>query len=283
MGILTAAIGAGALLGSLAASLLVGSRRLGAWFAVGVALWGLPVTLIGVFPRQVAALGLLACVGVGNSLIDLAGFTLLARLAADEVLGRVFGVLESLVALSIGVGAIVASMVVDWAGVRPALVTIGLLCPVLAVAAWQRLRGMDRSIGVRDHDIDHVAHGAHVERPAAARRRAARSWPGIGRRARWSGRLPPRRRRRPLLPDRVGRGRCDRGRAGRGNARSGAGFRRDRPAPAGPPDRHRASHQRAPAEGVALRPLPPGRARLHAECPRGRAGGGLDARPLRAP
>jgi hypothetical protein len=154
VGILTAAIGAGAVLGSLAASLLVSSRRLGAWFAVGVALWGAPVTLIGVFPQEVAALGLLACVGVGNSLIDLAGFTLLARLAADEVLARVFGVLESLVALSIGVGAIVASLVVDQAGVRPALVTVGLLCPVLAVVSWRRLRGMDRSIGVRDHDID---------------------------------------------------------------------------------------------------------------------------------
>jgi MFS family permease len=154
VGILTAAIGAGAILGSLAASLLVGTRRLGAWYAVGVALWGVPVALIGVFPHQVAALGLLAFVGVGNSLIDLAGFTLMARLAADEVLARVFGVLESLVALSIGVGAIAASLLVDSAGIRPALVAVGLLCPVLAVASWQRLRGMDRSIGVRDHDID---------------------------------------------------------------------------------------------------------------------------------
>jgi hypothetical protein len=154
VGVLTAAIGAGAVLGSFAASLLVSTRRLGAWFAVGVALWGLPVTLIGVVPHQVAALGLLACVGVGNSLIDLAGFTLLARLAPDEVLARVFGVLESLVALSIGVGALVASLVVDAAGVRPALVTVGLLCPVLAVVSWRRLSGMDRSIGVRDDDID---------------------------------------------------------------------------------------------------------------------------------
>ncbi len=153
-GILTAAIGAGAVLGSFAASLLVDTRRLGGWFAVGVALWGLPVTLIGVFPHEVAALGLLACVGVGNSLIDLAGFTLLARLAADDVLARVFGVLESLVALSIGVGAVIASVVVDAAGVRAALVVVGLLCPVLAVASWQRLRGLDRSIGVRDDDID---------------------------------------------------------------------------------------------------------------------------------
>lgn len=153
VGVLTAAIGAGAVLGSLGASLLVGTRRLGAWFAVGVALWGTPVALIGVLPHQAAALTLLACVGVGNSLIDLAGFTLLARLAADEVLARVFGVLESLVALSIGLGAIGASLIVDGAGVRPALVAIGLLCPILAIASWQRLRTMDASIGVRDHDI----------------------------------------------------------------------------------------------------------------------------------
>ncbi|MET0525198.1 MAG: cyclic nucleotide-binding domain-containing protein, partial [Nocardioides sp.] len=103
--------------------------------------------------QQVAALCLLSFVGVGNALIDLAGFTLLARLAPVEVLARVFGVLESLVALSIGVGAIVASLVVDRAGVRPALLIVGLLCPVLAVASWRRLRGMDQSIGVRDRDI----------------------------------------------------------------------------------------------------------------------------------
>ncbi|MFW5470045.1 MFS transporter [Knoellia sp. CPCC 206435] len=153
VGVLTAAIGAGAVVGALGASLLISTRRLGAWFALGVALWGAPVTLIGVVPHQVTALLMLAGVGVGNSLIDLAGFTLLARLAADEVLGRVFGVLESLVALSIGVGALAASLVVEEAGVRPALIGIGLLCPLLAVVSWRRLRRMDQAIGVRDDDI----------------------------------------------------------------------------------------------------------------------------------
>ncbi|GAA4346558.1 MFS transporter [Angustibacter luteus] len=153
VGVLTAAVGAGAVLGSLAASLLVSTRRLGAWFAVGVALWGVPVTLIGVFPQQAAALALLACVGVGNSLIDLGGFTLLARLAGDDVLARVFGVLESLVALFIGVGAIVTSLLIGLSGVRPALVVVGLLCPLCALVSWPRLRRMDRSIDVRDRDI----------------------------------------------------------------------------------------------------------------------------------
>jgi len=153
VGVLTAAIGAGAVLGSLGASLLVGTQRLGTCFAVGVVLWGLPVTLMGVVPYRLAALGLLACVGVGNALIDLSGFTLLARLAPDAVLARVFGVLESVVALSIGLGALAASLTVDWIGIRPTLVVVGLLCPVSAVVCWRRLRRMDRSIGVRDRDI----------------------------------------------------------------------------------------------------------------------------------
>jgi hypothetical protein len=153
VGVLTAAVGAGAVVGSLGASLLVDTRSLGAWFAIGVALWGLPVTLIGVFPNQLSAWVLLAFVGVGNALIDLGGFTLLARLASDEVLARVFGVLESVVALFIGVGALIASLLVEQFGVRPALLMVGLLCPVLAAASWRRMRGMDRTVNVRDRDI----------------------------------------------------------------------------------------------------------------------------------
>ncbi|GAA3861872.1 hypothetical protein GCM10022381_02680 [Leifsonia kafniensis] len=147
VGALMAAVGVGAVLGSLAASLLVGTGRLGAWFGVGVGLWGLPLALVGLVPQEAAALGLLAFVGVGNALIDVAGFTLIGRMAPDEVLARVFGVLESLVTVFIGFGAIVASVLVDWFGVQTALVAIGLVCPVLAVASWRRLRGLDRSVG----------------------------------------------------------------------------------------------------------------------------------------
>ncbi|WP_314507155.1 MFS transporter [uncultured Microbacterium sp.] len=152
-GALMAAVGVGAVIGSLAASLLVGTGRLGVWFAVGVTLWGLPVALIGVFPQQAAALFLLSFVGVGNALIDVAGFTLIGRLAPDEVLARVFGVLESLVAVSIGVGAILASALIGWFGIPAALIAIGLMCPVLALLALRRLRRMDGTVGDLDVDI----------------------------------------------------------------------------------------------------------------------------------
>jgi MFS family permease len=157
-GTLMTAVGVGAVVGSLAASLLVGTRRLGAWFALGVTLWGLPLVLVGLVPRDLAALFFLALVGGGNALIDVAGFTLLGRMAPDAVLARVFGVLESLVAVSIGVGALATSFAVDAWGVRTALVAVGLVCPVLAAASWWRLRALDRTVGVHDEDVRLLQH-----------------------------------------------------------------------------------------------------------------------------
>jgi MFS family permease len=153
VGALTAAVGAGAVVGSLVASLLVGTRRLAGWFGIGVALWGLPIALTGIFPTEASALVLLAVVGVGNALVDLGLFTLMARLAPDAVLARVFVVLESLAALTVGLGAIVASLLIEVFSVRTALVVIGVFCPILVAAAWRRLRPLDRQIDVRDREV----------------------------------------------------------------------------------------------------------------------------------
>jgi len=67
VGTLTAAIGASAVLGSLTASLLMRSLRLARWFGIGIALWGLPIALIPLFPRQSTTFVLLACVGFANA------------------------------------------------------------------------------------------------------------------------------------------------------------------------------------------------------------------------
>jgi cyclic nucleotide-binding protein/MFS transporter len=164
VGTLTGAIGAGAVIGSLIASLLVGSRRLAQWFGIGVALWGLPVALIPLFPRQATALTLLACVGIGNALVDVGLFTLMARLAPDEVLARVFGLFESLITLAVGLGALVASLLIEWTGVSVALVITGALCPSLVLVAWRRLRHLDRYIGELDKEIG-LLHGVPMFQP----------------------------------------------------------------------------------------------------------------------
>ncbi|MBW3609884.1 MAG: hypothetical protein KY463_16465, partial [Actinobacteria bacterium] len=58
VGVLTAAVGR-ALIGSLAASMFVSGRRLAALEGVGVALWGVPLTLCGVLPHEPAVLALM--------------------------------------------------------------------------------------------------------------------------------------------------------------------------------------------------------------------------------
>jgi MFS family permease len=164
VGTLTAAVGAGAVIGSLAASLLVGSSRLARWFGVGIALWGLPIALIPLFPREATALILLACVGVGNALVDVGLFTLMARLAPDAVLARLFGLQESLVSLSVGLGAVFASLLIDLTSVPVAMVAVGALCPILVVATWRRLGRPDRNIGELDKEIT-LLHGIPMLQP----------------------------------------------------------------------------------------------------------------------
>jgi Major Facilitator Superfamily len=97
IGTLTAAVGAGAAIGSLAASPPTGSRRLARWFGIDIALLGATHRADSALPRQAATLALLACVGFGNALVDIGLFTLMARLAPDAVLARLFGLQESLV------------------------------------------------------------------------------------------------------------------------------------------------------------------------------------------
>lgn len=152
-GYLTAAFGAGAVLGSLVGAALVGTRRLAGWFGTGIALWGLPIALIGVFPSEAAALVLLAVVGVGNTMVDFAQFTLMARLATDEVMARVFILDESFTTLSLAAGSLVAPLVIAAVGLRPALIVIGMLCPLAVLAAGRRLRGLDASMVIRDRQV----------------------------------------------------------------------------------------------------------------------------------
>jgi hypothetical protein len=86
VGLLTAAVGGGAVAGSLAASVLVSGRHLAVVEGIGVMLWGLPLTLSGALPDEPAVLALMCAIGVGNALVDIGVFTLPARLVPEELL-----------------------------------------------------------------------------------------------------------------------------------------------------------------------------------------------------
>jgi MFS family permease len=152
-GFLNAAVGVGGLFGAVLALALVGRQRLAGDFGLGLLLWAVPIALIGVWPHEAPALVLLAVVGIGNTLVDVAALTLLQRAAPDEVLARVFGVIESLLVGAIGLGAILAPVLVSAFGADGALIATGAFLAVLAVASWPRLARIDAEVAVPGREL----------------------------------------------------------------------------------------------------------------------------------
>jgi MFS family permease len=143
VGYLNAAIGIGGLAGAAVMfALVAGTRRLAPHFALGMALWGLPMVLLAAWTNPIFAFAVLGLLGVGNTLVDVAGVTLLQRAVSDAVLARVFGVLESLTWGTIALGSIAASGLVAALGARGALAVAGGLLPLLAVLSWRQLAAL---------------------------------------------------------------------------------------------------------------------------------------------
>jgi MFS family permease len=143
LGALNSALGVGGLVGAIGAMTLVGRRRLATAFGAGTVLWGAPIAIIAATGTPSAVFVLLALVGLANTIVDVAGFTLLQRVVPDEVLARVFGVLESLFLGMAALGGIGASLLVDHAGIRTALVVSGLVPAAAVVFTWRLLARID--------------------------------------------------------------------------------------------------------------------------------------------
>jgi len=153
VGLLQGAVGIGALLGSIGCTRLVGSRAMTRWLGVAIVLWGVPIAVIGLLPYYVVALLAAGVIGIGNAMVDVTAFTLIARMVPNLVLARVFGVLESVGAFAVGVGYLAAPLLIELFGIRGALLTVGAVAPIVCLIWWRRLRAIDRSVAVRTDDI----------------------------------------------------------------------------------------------------------------------------------
>ncbi len=154
VGWLDGMVGIGATLGVLAVAGLAGRRRLSGFFALGLLLWGVPLALVAAWPQPVAALVLLAIIGVGNTLVDVTGVTLMQRAAPDEVLGRVFGAFEALVALAMALGSLLTPVLISALGTRGATLVAGLILPVLLIPLWRPLTSIDRAAAAPAEQVE---------------------------------------------------------------------------------------------------------------------------------
>jgi MFS family permease len=145
VGWLYAACGVGGVIGALVALALVGRQRLATDFGIGLLLWGLPFIVLGFWPNTVVALIMLGVLGVGNTLVDVSALTLLQRNTDERVRSRVFGVIESAITGTIGLGAIIAPLLIGLFGIRAALVATGLFLPIVTGLLWRQLLALDTS------------------------------------------------------------------------------------------------------------------------------------------
>jgi hypothetical protein len=72
----------------------------------------------------------------------------------EDVLARVFGALESLLVGTLALGALIAPVLIELLGIRPALVAAGALLPVFAMLSWRRLQRIDRTAAAPEQELE---------------------------------------------------------------------------------------------------------------------------------
>jgi MFS family permease len=144
VGLLGAVGGLGATLGAAAALVLVGRERLGVALGASAALFGLSIAAIAVVPGAIGAAALLLSAGLGAGLTAVAAQTMIQRLAGDDVMSRVFGVLQGLTMGSTAVGALAVPLLIQLVGERAAFAVAGVSLPLAFLALGRAILAADR-------------------------------------------------------------------------------------------------------------------------------------------
>lgn len=143
VGTLTAAVGIGGIVGGGLVFARLRRRRHGLDLGIGLLLWGVPLMLLSFLSSQAAAFLLLGVVGIGVTVVDVTAVTLLQRSATGDLLPHALAVLQTVFVVSLGVGTLVAPLLVSSFGIRGALFATGVPLPLLALALGRRLRRLD--------------------------------------------------------------------------------------------------------------------------------------------
>jgi MFS family permease len=154
LGWLNTAVGVGSIAGAFVVAVLATRRRLAGGFAIGLLLSALPLVAVAAVSSLAPALLLMGVLGVGGVFCQVNSVTLLQRTTENEVMGRVFAVLESLILAGLAIGSIATPVLVGWLGPRGALIAAGAFVPVLLVWLWPSLRRIDDEAVIAEEPLE---------------------------------------------------------------------------------------------------------------------------------
>ncbi len=152
VGYLNAAIGVGAFVGAVSALTLTGAKRLSPPFLAGLVVAGLPLVALGLWQDVTVAIVVFGVMGLGHSYADIAGLTLIQRAVPDDVLARVFGVIQMLFLAAMGIGAAIAPALIALLGIDTAIIVTGLLLPALVAVSGVIVARIDAAAPAPDVD-----------------------------------------------------------------------------------------------------------------------------------
>jgi MFS family permease len=146
VGYLDAVLGIGGLIGGFVALVLAQRGKLAMDFGFGVMLWSAPLLAVAAWTNVWVAAIAMVLIGLGNSLVDINAFTILQRVVRDEVLGRVFGAMESALIGAMAGGALLMPLLINTTGLRVGLVVIGGSVAIIVALSLPGLRRIDRTV-----------------------------------------------------------------------------------------------------------------------------------------
>jgi predicted MFS family arabinose efflux permease len=136
-GVLNAALGIGGVIGAIGTVSLIGRNQLAPSARTGMLLFGFPIALIALAAFQWMALAALIAAGIGYAVVGVTGPTMLQRVAPNDSLSRLFGIVEGSYMAGEALGAVLGALLVATVGVNVALLVAGLFLPAL----WLGRRG----------------------------------------------------------------------------------------------------------------------------------------------
>ena len=149
IGYVAAVSGLGSVVGAALTGAFMGRERLATAYVGAGALFAVAVAAIGFGPPSVVVIGCVVAAGLGWAFVYVESITLAQRLAGDDVMSRVFGIMESTMMASQSIGALLVALSVTAFGAMPTIVASGLVLGAIVAAAGPLLIRADRLVPSR--------------------------------------------------------------------------------------------------------------------------------------